>query len=84
MNNLLNKWDGPTNELKTCVISIQTHTLGHPKLVHARLAQLREKNWKEKYTIESLLQTPQEVKDEREAARQLVSKLPRRSTEISL
>ena len=66
----------PTNELKTCVISIQTHTLGHPKLVHARLAQLREKNWKEKYTIESLLQTPQEVKDEREAARQLVSKLP--------
>ena len=66
----------PTNDLKTCVISIQTHTLGHPKLVHARLAQLREKNWKEKHTIESLVQTPQEVKDEREAARQLVSKLP--------
>ena len=66
----------PTNDLKACVTTIQTHTLGHPKLVHARLAQLREENWKEKHTIESLMQTPQEVKDEREAARQLVSELP--------
>ncbi len=66
----------PTNDLKTCVTSIQRYTHGHPKLVHARLVQLREKNWKEKHTRESLLQIPQEVKDERKAALQLVSKLP--------
>ena len=66
----------PTNDVETWVTFIQAHTGGHPKLVHVRLAELREEGWKLPDTIESILQTPQMVKDERKAARQLVSKLP--------
>ena len=66
----------PTNDVETWVTFIQAHTGGHPKLVHVRLAELREEGWKLPDTIESILQTPQMVKDERKAARHLVSKLP--------
>ena len=63
----------PTIDLKTWVTFIQTHTGGHPRLVHARLVQLREEGWKTLDTIESIIQTPQEIKKEREAARQLLA-----------
>ncbi len=66
----------PTHNLNTRMTFIQAHTGGHPRLVHARLAQLREEGWKQQDTIETLLQTPPEVVEEREAARQLVSGLP--------
>ena len=51
---------------------IQFHTGGHPRLVHARLDQLRETDWQQ-YKNESILQTPPEVIEEREEARQLRS-----------
>ena len=54
---------------------IQFHTRGHPRLVHARLAQLRGTDWQQ-YQNESILQTPQEVIEEREEVRQLLISLP--------
>ncbi len=51
---------------------VQVHTKGHPRLVHARLTQLQQENWKHQGKIESLWQTPQEVVKEREEARQLL------------
>ena len=51
---------------------VQVHTKGHPRLVHARLTQLQQENWKYQGKIESLWQTPQEVVKEREEARQLL------------
>ena len=59
---------------------IQFHTRGHPRLVHARLAQLRETDWQQ-YKNESILQTPQEVIEEREEARQLLINLPEEQRE---
>ena len=51
---------------------VQVHTKGHPRLVHARLTQLQQEDWKYQGKIESLWQTPQEVVKEREEARQLL------------
>ena len=59
---------------------IQLHTRGHPRLVHARLAQLRETDWQQ-YKNESILQTPQELIEEREEARQLLINLPEEQRE---
>ena len=63
----------PTNDIKTWVTLIQAHTGGHPRLVHARLAQLREEGWKQPDTIEGMIYPSQEIKKEREAARQLLT-----------
>ncbi len=65
----------PTNDIKTWTTFIQAHTGGHPRLVHARLVQLREDGWKQPDSIESMLKTPTEVLEEREAARQLLTDL---------
>lgn len=65
-----------TSDLKRSTTFIQAHTGGHPRLVHARLAQLREEGWKQPDTIESIIETPQEVQKEREAARQLLTDYP--------
>ena len=51
---------------------VQFHTDGHPRLVHARLTQLQQEDWKYQGKIESILRTPQEVVKEREEARQLL------------
>ena len=53
----------------------QLHTGGHPMLVHALFAQLQQEDWK-RDIIESILQPPQELVDEREQARQLLLNLP--------
>ena len=53
----------------------QVHTSGHPRLVHARLAQLQTEGWKQDID-ESILQTPRKVVEEREEARQLLINLP--------
>ena len=66
----------PADDAKTCAQLIQLHTSGHPRLVHAQLARLREENWKQQNVIESLVQTPEEVGKEREDARQLLTELP--------
>ena len=65
----------PHNHAKTWAKLVRLHTRGHPRLVHARLARLREKGWKRDGN-ESILQTPQEVIEEREEARQLLIDLP--------
>ena len=65
----------PADDAKNWAQLIQLHTSGHPRLVHARLARLREENWKQDL-IESILQTPQELVEEREEARQLLRDLP--------
>ena len=62
----------PAEHAKTWSGWVQVHTNGHPRLVHARLTQLQQKDWNYQSKIESLLQTPQEVVKEREEARQLL------------
>ena len=71
----------PANDAKNWAQLIQLHTSGHPRLVHARLARLREENWKQDL-IESILQTPQELVEEREEARQLLMNLPENQREF--
>ena len=66
----------PANDIDTWITLIQTHTGGHPRLVHAWLVQLRENGWDEQNTLTSILQPPEEVVEEREAARQLLANLP--------
>ena len=66
----------PADDAKTCAQLVQLHTSGHPRLVHARLARLRKEDWNQQNRIESLLQTPEEVVEEREIARQLLMELP--------
>ena len=62
----------PAEHAKTWSRWVQVHTKGHPRLVHARLTQLQQENWKYQGKIQSLWQTPQEVVKEREEARQLL------------
>ena len=66
----------PADDAKNWAQLIQLHTGGHPRLVHARLARLREENWIQQNVIESLVQTPGEVVEEREEARRLLADLP--------
>ena len=72
----------PNSDLKTRTTFIQAHTRGHPRLVHAQVAQLREEGWKQPDSIESIIQTPEEVKKEREAARQLLADYPKDKREF--
>ena len=72
----------PTSDLKRWTMFIQAHTGGHPRLVHAQLARLCEEGWKQTDSIESIIQTPQEVKKEREAARQLLADYPKDKREF--
>ena len=64
----------PSNQAESWAKLIQFHTSGHPRLVHARLDRLRDKNWRQDEN-ESILQTPQEVVEELEEARQLLIEL---------
>ena len=66
----------PEKDAKTWAELFQFPTRRHPGLVHALLTHLREKDWKQQNVIESILHTPQEVLEEREAARQLLRDLP--------
>ena len=72
----------PPSEVKPLASLIQAHTGGHPRLVHARLARLREENWKRPDSFESIVQTPQEVLKGREGARQLLIDLPENHREF--
>ena len=67
----------PADFAKTQAVWIQAQTGGHPRLVHVRIARLRAENWQQPDTIENTLQTPQEIVKEREAARQLLTDLPK-------
>ena len=66
----------PEEDAKTWAELFQFPTRRHPSLVHALLTHLREKDWKQQDVIKSILQTPQEVVEEHEAARQLLMDLP--------
>ena len=57
------------------------HTSGHPRLVHARLIRLRETGWNQDFGG-AILQTPSEVVEEREEARQLLLDLPDHQREL--
>ena len=72
----------PPSEVKPWANLIQAHTGGHPRLVHARLARLREENWKRPDTIEGIVQTPDEVVEEREVAQQLLTELSENQQEL--
>ena len=50
--------------------------VGHPRLVHARLTRLREKDWQLDIN-EDILQPPPDVIEERKDARQLLTGLPK-------
>ena len=67
----------PTNDIDTWVTLIQAHTGGHPRLVHAWLIRLQEEGWAEQNILTSILHPPEEVKEEREAARLLLADLPK-------
>ena len=71
----------PPDQAKTWAKLIRFHTSGHPRLVHARLAQLQMKDWKADEN-ESIFRTPQEVVEEREEARQLLIDLPEDQQEL--
>ena len=62
----------PAKRAKTWSEWVHFHTDGHPRLVHARLTQLQQEDWKYQGRIENLWQTPQDVVKEREEARQLL------------
>ena len=66
----------PADDAIICAQLVQLHTNGHPRLVHARLARLREGDWKKQDIIQRPMQTPLEVIKEREAAQQLLTELP--------
>ena len=72
----------PTNDVKTWAILVRAHTSGHPRLVHARLDQLRKEGWKQPDTIENVLQPPPEVVEEREEAQQLIASLSENQQEF--
>ena len=72
----------PTNAAKIWAKWIQVHTGGHPRLVYTRIAKLREENWQQPDTIERMLQTPIEVIEDREAARQLLTNIPENHKEL--
>ena len=65
-----------SDDAETWAKLVQLHTNGHPRLVHARLDRLRESGWKQQDIIETIVQTPGEVVEERDAARQLLMELP--------
>ena len=67
----------PANDIDTWVTLIQAHTGGHPRLVHAWIVRLQEEGWREKNILTSILHPPEEVKEEREAARLLLTDLPK-------
>ena len=67
----------PASDIDTWVTLIQAHTGGHPRLVHTWLVRLREEGWNEQNILPSILQPPEEVVEEREAARQLLADLPK-------
>ena len=67
----------PVNDIDTWVTLIQAHTGGHPRLVHAWIVRLQEEGWTEQNILTSILQPPEEVKEEREAARLLLTDLPK-------
>ena len=71
----------PTNDVKNWATLIQAHTGGHPRLAYARLTRLQEKDWQLDIN-EDILQTPPEVVEEREAARQLLTDLPEDQREL--
>ncbi len=67
----------PTNDIDTWVTLIQAHTGGHPRLVHAWIVRLQEEGWAEQNILTNMLQPPEEVKEEREAARLLLTDSPK-------
>ena len=71
----------PADDSKDWGTLTQLQTGGHPMLVHALFVQLQQEDWK-RDIIESLLQPPQELVDEREQARQLLLNLPKNHREF--
>ena len=65
----------PVDDAETWAKLTGAQTSGHPMLVHVRLVQLQQEDWKQDI-IESIVQTPRELVDEREQARQLLLNLP--------
>ena len=61
----------PVDDVEAWAKVTQAQTGGHPMLVHALFAQLQQEGWK-RDIIESIVQPPQELVDEREQARQLL------------
>jgi len=53
---------------------VRIHTAGHPTLVHSRMVVLRDKSWPHP-TLDDLHQTPVEILDELDIARQLLDEL---------
>ncbi len=72
----------PPDDAETWTALIQAHTGGHPRLVHAWLVRLRAEGWNEQNIIKGILQSPDEVVEEREAARQLLTNLPENQREF--
>jgi tetratricopeptide (TPR) repeat protein len=71
----------PDNQLTSWVKIISTHTGRHPQLVHARVKVASRRGWPTP-TITDVLETPQEVRDERQLARQLLEELDNDEVEL--
>ena len=71
----------PVDDVEAWAKVTQAQTRGHPMLVHVRFVQLQQEDWKQD-KIESILQIPQELVDEREQAQQLLLNLPKDQREF--
>ncbi len=72
----------PSKDAETWTALIQAHTGGHPRLVHAWFVRLRAETWDEQNIIKGFLQPSEEIVEEREAARQLLTNLPENQREF--
>ena len=71
----------PDNRLTCWVKLISTHTGRHPQLVHARVKVASRRGWPMP-TITDVIETPQEVSDERQLARHLLQELDTGEVEL--
>ncbi len=65
----------PMQQAETQTKVVYLHTLGHPQLVHARLLTLSRQGWP-KVSVDSLFETPEDVREQQQQARQLLDVLP--------
>ena len=71
----------PVDDVEAWAKVTQAQTSGHPMLVHVRLMQLQQEDWK-RDIIESILHPFQELVNVREQARQLLLNLPKNQREF--
>jgi len=71
----------PTEQAKIQTKVAYLHTSGHPQLVHARLLTLSRQGWPTA-SVDSMLKTPEDVREQQQQARQLLDALAPEETDL--